>query len=184
MNWDRALRRVLEERVFVDADAGGEVRLEERGEMAVTLFGVAAGAATISLRSLDHLSAVKRGERRRKCDYIVLVALGQVDYAILVELKKTIGYDTRPLDQLVRTRPIVEYLGALGRLEDGPRGPFEFRYVVFARRFGANLMKDAVRVNPKESAWRRCWKGERFAIFARDRISLAAVLAATRVDGN
>lgn len=78
----------------------------------------------------------------------------------------------------------MEYLAALGRLEDGPRGPFEFRYVVFARRFGANSMKDAVRVNPRESAWRRCWKGERFAIFARDRISFDAVLAATRVDGN
>lgn len=184
MNWDGALRRALEERVFVDADAGGEVRLEEKGEMAVTLFGVAAGAATMSLRSLDHLSAVKQGEWRQKCDYIVLVALNQVDYAVMVELKKTVGHDTKPLDQLVRTKPIVEYLAALGRLEDGPRGPLDCRYVVFARRFGANLMKDAVRVNPKESARRRCWKGERFAIFAQDRISLDAVLAATRVDEN
>lgn len=184
VNWDGALRCVLKGEVFVDHDATGEVCLEEKGEMAVTLFGVAAGAATMSLRRLDHLSAVKPGEWRQKCDYIVLAASGEVDYAVLVELKKTVGYSVKPLEQLIRTKPIVEYLVELGRLEGGRRGRIEFRYVVFARRYDSNLIKDAVRLDPRGSTWRRCWKGERFAIFVQDRVSLGDVLAATRVEGN
>ena len=55
----------------------------------------------------SHLPALQdRGDLKKICDYLLIGQLDGSDYAIFVELKKTLREEEKPKEQLRRSLPI------------------------------------------------------------------------------
>ena len=182
MTWKDAAERVLRDGFLVAVDPGlREVELVERGQMAVSLYGLPADVAVVSMTGVDHLKCVREGPLLRKCDYLILGHGDGNDYALLVELKKTLDdeLNTRPMEQLWMTHPIVRYLEASSARVGGPTGPLQIRHVLWALQPGPSVLKYAVRGRPNKPVETREWHGVRVPVFLDERVSLAGILAAT-----
>lgn len=182
MTWKDAAERVFKDGFVVTTDPGrGEVELVERGQMAVTLYGLPADVAVVSMTGVDHLKCVRHGPLLQKCDYLILGRGDGSDYALLVELKKTLDdeQDTKPMEQLWMTHPIVRYLEASFARVGGPTDPVRIRQIIWAQQPGPSVLKHAVRVRPNEPVETRRWRGLSVPVFLQERLSLAGILAAT-----
>ena len=182
MTWKDAAERVFKDGFVVTMDPGRrEVELVETGQMAVTLYGLPPDVVVVSMKGVDHLRCVREGPLLRKCDYLILGHGDGKDYALLVELKKTLDdkLDTRPMEQLWMTHPIVRYLEASFARVGGPTGPLQIRQVLWAQQAGPSVFKHAVRVRPNEPVETRRWRGLSVPVFLHERLSLAGILAAT-----
>ncbi len=126
MTWKDAAERVFKDGFLVAVDpARREAELVEKGQMTVILDGLPPEVAVVSMTGVDHLKCVREGRLLQKCDYLILGPGDGNDYALLVELKKTLEgeSETKPMEQLWMTHPIVRYLEASAARVGGPTGP-------------------------------------------------------------
>ena len=182
MTWKDAAERMFADGFLVEAHTGRrEVELVEKGQMTVSLYGLPPDVAIISMTGVDHLKCMREGRLRQKCDYLILGERNETGYALLVELKKTLGdeRETKPMEQLWMTHPIVRYLEASAARVGGPTGPLQIRHVLWAFQTDPSLPKDEIRIRPNEPVETRRWRGLRVPVFLHERVSLAGVLAAT-----
>lgn len=182
MTWKDAAERVFKDGFLVAVDPlRREAELVEKGQMTVILYGLPPEVAVVSMTGVDHLKCVREGPLLRKCDYLILGHGDGKDYALLVELKKTLEdeLETKPMEQLWMTHPIVRYLEASSARVGGPTGPLQIKQVLWARQAGPSVFKHAVRVRPNEPVETRRWRGMRVPVFMHERLSLAGMLAAT-----
>ena len=182
MTWKDAAERVFADGFLAEVHPGRrEVELVEKGQMTVSLYGLPPEVAVIPMTGVDRPKFVREGRLRQKCDYLIPGERNETGYALLVELKKTLGdeRETKPMEQLWMTHPIVRYLEAPAARVGGPATPLRIRHVLRARQQGPNLPKQAARIRPNEPVAIRRWRGLRVPVFLQARVSLAGVLAAT-----
>ena len=127
MNWNTALARVLKKGILLPGcgPAKSVRNLQEKNKnanMTVTIAGISGSSAVVDMHGVDHPGCVVEGEWRSKCDYLIFTVTDRGTCVILVELKTRLRNEQKPFDQLMKTRPIVEYLVSMGRAAGGPPG--------------------------------------------------------------
>lgn len=167
VSWNTALRSWLKEKVFWTGHVDGELELVEddrRSKMRIIVKGVPKHRVVVLPEKVDHVPGLKDEKGvRRKCDYAMFVEVKGRTQIVLIELKLTLHQNDAEEDykeQLRRTRPIVDYLRSIARLErHGVEAPSVIRYVLIceARR---RLDKATVRYQP----WKCIEKWERHGI--------------------
>lgn len=115
----------LDKRVIrASEDSGSSVTLREKSaNMRVKVVGLADPCTTIRMGSgkgtLGHLPSLSDGSRKKICDYLLITQISGAVHAIFVELKKSLGSKGDPEEQLLRSRPLLEYLLAVCDIEQG-----------------------------------------------------------------
>ena len=181
MSWNTALAGVLKKEILLPGcePVKSDRNLREKDEnvdMTVTIAGIGESSAVVDMRRVGHLGCVVDGQWKRKCDYLIFTTTDTGHCVILVELKARLTKKERPFDQLMKTRPIVEYLVSMGRAAGGPSGPVTLRYVLLGQKFDDRLDIQRVKNRPGEPAWVGEYQKERIAVFRAQRIRLADLL--------
>ena len=74
----------------------------------------------LDMRKIGSLPGLKSGNWKKACDYLLVFNQGSRDYAIFVELKKTLYEDkAEGMEQLRRSLPYLKYLHTVCRLQFG-----------------------------------------------------------------
>ena len=112
------MESILEERVIrASAETGSSVTLREKpANMRVKVVGLSDVFTTIRMGGkgkLNHLPNLKQGSWNKICDYLLIARIDGEDHAIFVELKKSLASKGDPEEQLLRSRPLLEYLLAV-----------------------------------------------------------------------
>ena len=182
MSWSTALADVLEEGILLSGRGAKNSVFDlcEKNEsvnMTVTVAGVGESSAVVDMNSVDHpvehLECVAPGKWRQKCDYLIFTTTDTGPCVILVELKARLRKSEKAFDQLMKTRPIVEYFVSMGQAAGGPVGPITLRYVVFGQKFNARFDIQRVKNRPGEPVWVKQYREVRISGFRDLRISLA-----------
>ena len=132
-------------------ETGNSLILEERqrnqDDTKVELIGVSSPFLAVRMDKLNHLSALKPERERwnQICDYLLIGQSNGSDYAILVELKTTLGERTKAKgkEQLLRSLPILEYLLSVCAAEYGSseKSNLTIRYVLIAEKEHSKIYK-------------------------------------------
>ena len=109
------LENILKERVIrASAETGSSVTLREKpAKMSVKVVGLSTPVTTIRMGGqgkLNHLPALKDGPLKQICDYLLIAQIRGACHAIFIELKKTLGTRGTAEEQLLRSRPLLEYI--------------------------------------------------------------------------
>lgn len=164
------LRRVTSNRVY----------LRERGaNMSVAVTGISGRVTTIRIQRLGRLSGLKEGAWDQRCDFLILVDKGGATYsAAFIELKRTLDETSKPLEQLRRSLPFLEYLRSLCciHFDDVAPPDVEVRYAVIGERGQQRLDKQAVRARPAQPIWTKPHRGIAVSAFLGPTVPLAALV--------
>ena len=110
------LREVLEDRMLISHEAG-VAKLREPGQMVVRVIEVPEDSTVIHVHKMASLKGLRPGVCGRRCDYLIVTDEREMDRAVFVELKKTLGNDLADgMDQLRQSRPILDYLHSVCRI--------------------------------------------------------------------
>ena len=146
------IENVLEEKVLETApntskDITLREKIEEQPDMVVVVSGVPDPITTIQFtRKFGHLSILKTGDWKKICDYLLIYQNEDAHHAMFIELKKTLGGDHRPKEQLRRSRPLLEYLLAVCRIESREAIPTPMMsYVLIGERINERIDKQPVK---------------------------------------
>lgn len=144
----------------------------------MTICDLPRGSAVIDMERVDHPGCVRAGASRRKCDYLVFTETEAGRYVVLVELKKTLTEERRPLRQLLQSRPIARYLADLGAVSVGQDADLTVCYLLLAGRRSPALSKQRIRSDPYRPYEIRTEGSARISVFVHDRVSLQTVIVA------
>ena len=149
---------------------------EHSAKMSVVLVGIERRATAIHVDGLA-FSGLEEGGWNQKCDYLLIVDNGAVYCAVFIELKKTLTYAEKPLEQLRHSLPFLEHLRSLCciHFDDGAPPDVEVRYAVIAERGQLRLDKQAVKATPGQPAWTRLHRGISVSAFLGPTVPLAAL---------
>ncbi len=188
--WAEALSKCLAEKHLVlsrQEDGGREVELAEKQanvDMKVTLSQVWEDCVVVNMAGVDHPDCVLPGDLRQKCDFLIFASTGEGRAVILIELKQTVTGESKPYEQLLRTRPIADYLVSLAERDAAlgnslsPKAalPLRFHYVLLGRKADDRLDKQRIRTGPAKSAWYEEFANESVLVFLDERIPAAELL--------
>lgn len=149
------LTAILEPGTVVRSLDGGTVELKEcKSDMCVTVTGLPAVSAKIRMESGHHASKVRDGKCKQICDYLLVAESGDRTDAILVELKKTRTEERKPLEQLRRSLPVLEYLRSMYEVksETSLQGRLHVHYSILFEQPSKRLAKQPVRVKPETAS--------------------------------
>lgn len=110
------LREILDPRPdIVSRPVEGVLQLRDlQSGMTFNVTGLSDDAIAIRIDAIQHVKALaSKDDLRLVCDYLLVDHTPNNNaglVAVLVELKKTVGYDKRPREQLRRSLPILRYL--------------------------------------------------------------------------
>ncbi len=88
---------------------------------------------------------------KQVCDYLLVYALNGDNYAVLIELKKTLSNDTSYREQLRRSLPFLEYLRSVCDIEYGnetDHSDVRVRYFCIGEKLSPKFDKQPVKVGP------------------------------------
>lgn len=124
MTLNAQLEDALAEGVFrASAHTGSSVTLREKSaNMRVKVVGLSEPVTTIRMGAkgkLNHLPGLRDGPGKKICDYLLIARIDGTDHAVFVELKKSLASKGTPEEQLLRSRPLLEYLLAVCAVERG-----------------------------------------------------------------
>ena len=149
------IENVLDEKVLATApNTSKEITLREKNknqpDMKVVVSGAPSPLTTIQFtKKFGHLSVLKTGDWNKICDYLLIYQNEEAFHAMFIELKKTLGGGRHPKEQLRRSRPLLEYLLAVCRIESGAEIPSpRMRYVLIGERINERLDKQPVKRTP------------------------------------
>lgn len=176
--WTKAIRSVLTESVEIrEGGTRREVELSGEGHT-VTICDLPRASAVIDMERVDHPRCVRAGASRQKCDYLAFTETEAGRYVVLVELKKTLTEERRPLRQLLQSRPIARYLADMGAVSVGQDEDLTVCYLLLASRRSPALSKQRVRSDPYRPYEIRTEGSARISVFVHDRVSLETVIVA------
>ena len=142
------LEAILKPELRQGLDTGDSFILEERqrnqADTRIELIGISSPFLAVRMNKLNHLSALKpeKDKWNQICDYLLIGQANGRDYAIFVELKKTLREEEKPKEQLRRSLPILEYLLSVCAVEYGNgQSNLTIRYVLIAERENTNIYK-------------------------------------------
>ena len=129
---------------------------EHRASMSVDVIGIDRRATAIHVDGLA-FSGLEEGGWNQKCDYLLLVSSGPVYRAALIELKKTLTEEEKPLEQLRHSLPYLECLRMLCCIHYNETAParIQVRYAVIGERSQLRLDKQGVKARPGKPVWTR-----------------------------
>ena len=105
------LKNMLADKTLVSPRSDGRTILRERNVMELEVADIPSDITIINMRRIGSLSGVKEGEWKQVCDYLFLFEEEGEDYAVFVELKKTLNEENeKGMEQLRRSLPFLEYL--------------------------------------------------------------------------
>lgn len=123
---------------------GTQITLRENSaKMKVKVFGFSNFATAIKLgsthRKLNHSRHLKDGARKKICDYLIILQIDGAQYAVFVELKKTLESKGDPEEQLLRSGPILDYLLSVIDVDEGVNTqPPRIRYALIFEKSKLN----------------------------------------------
>ena len=142
------LQAILKPELLQGLETGDSFILEERQrnqeDTRVELIGISSPFLAVRMNKLNHLSALKpeKDKWNQICDYLLIGQANGSDYAIFVELKKTLREEEKPKEQLRRSLPILEYLLSVCAVEYGNgQSDLTIRYALIAERENTKIYK-------------------------------------------
>ena len=125
MTWRRVFAKCLEPDALVEPE-GDDLILPGGDGTSLRVIGWSDGQAAIRIRAdsgsrgVGHVTGIAPGHWQQRADYILFSHVNDVDYAVIVEMKKKLRPgDPKAYRQVRATRPIVAYLetlaGSVGR---------------------------------------------------------------------
>ena len=169
----------------------GSVTLEDsQSDMEVKLIRVPMPFLAIPMSSepirgkrtnLDpsHLPASQdRSDLKKICDYLLIGQSDGNDYAIFVELKKTLREEEdKPKEQLRRSLPILDYLLSVCAVEYGSRGHnLTIRYILIAEQSINTLNKQRVQGEEAEKVQEQTYKSTQITTFVGTSMHFATLI--------
>ena len=146
--------------------------------MSIDITGVRWHVTTIHIDRLGRLSGLNQGDWDQKCDYLVVIDRGGTCRATFIELKKTLDETSKPLEQLRRSLPFLEYLRSLCciHFDDAAPPDVEVRYAVIGKRGQQRLDKQAVKARPGRPVWTKPHRGITVSAFLGPTVPLTALV--------
>ena len=180
MTLGRRLKELLAESVL-ESEKDDSIILRERhrdSRMRVTVSISSVPVTAIRLSKSSHLSVLKDGPWKRVCDYLLIYAVNGTNYAVFVELKKTLSDDNRPKEQLRRSLPFLEYVRSVCDIEYGNEtvhSNVRIRYFRIGERVSHRLDKQFVKVGPDRILKRENYENITINTLIGPRVSLATL---------
>ena len=174
------LEELLAEKVL-EPQAGENITLRERrreSRMKVSVATSTVSVTAIRLSKSSHLSVLKDGPCKKVCDYLLVYALDGKDFAILIELKKTLSDKQKPKEQLRRSLPFLEYLRSVCDVEycnETDSSSMCIRYFRIGERLSERFDKQFVKVVPNQIMRREEYKGIVVNTLIGPRVTLATL---------
>ncbi len=159
----------------------GSISLRERqrdSRMKVTVSTPSISVAAIRLSKSSHLPVLKDGPWKRICDYLLVYAFDGIEYAIFVELKKTLSDNNGPKEQLRRSLPFLEYLRSVCDIEYGnetAHSNMRIRYFRIGEKLSPRFDKQFVKVGPDRILKREEYENIAINTLVGPRVSLATL---------
>ena len=179
------LESILKPEFLQGLGAGDSVILEEPQEeqedTRVELIGISPPFLAVRMNKLNHLSALKPERERwnQICDYLLIGQSNGRDYAILVELKATLGEmnEAKGKEQLARSLPILKYLLSVCTAEYGSSEEFNptIRCVLIAEKLHEHLNKQGLRAGSGRRLKQEPYKSIQVATFVEPTVHFAAL---------
>ena len=179
------LETVLKPELLQGLETGDSFILEERQrnqeDTRVELIGISPPFLAVRMNKLNHLSALKPERERwnQICDYLLIGQSNGSDYAILVELKTTLGEKTKAKgkEQLLRSLPILEYLLSVCAAEYGSseKSNLTIRYVLIAEKLHEHLNKQGLRAGSGRRLKQEPYKSIQVATFVEPTVHFTAL---------
>ena len=169
----------------------GSVTLEDsQSDMEVKLIRVPMPFLAIPMSSepirgkrtnLDpsHLPALQdRSDLKKICDYLLIGQSDGNDYAIFVELKKTLREEEdKPKEQLRRSLPILDYLLSVCAVEHGSgEHNLTIRYILIAEQEINMLNKQRVQGEEAEKVQEQTYKSTQITTFVGTSMHFATLI--------
>ena len=168
------LKKILAAKTFATPKTGKKVILHEEKVMKVEVAEVPPHLTAVDMRQVGSLSGLKNGEWMQICDYLLVFSQGQKDYAIFVELKKTLDEESKAKgkEQLRRSLPYLEYLRSVCEIQYDSK-PANQRINVQYSLIGekASQRIDKQHVKPRGRWPTECHEGILVSIIVRERIN-------------
>lgn len=180
MTLERRLNEVLAQSVL-ESEKDDRIILRERqrdSRMIVTVSTPSISVAAIRLSKSSHLPVLKDGPWKRICDYLLVYAFDGIEYAIFVELKKTLSDDNGPKEQLRRSLPFLEYLSSVCDIEYGnetAHSSMRIRYFRIGEKLSPRFDKQFVKVGPDRILKREKYKSIAINTLVGSRVSLSTL---------
>ena len=126
----------------------------------------------------SHLPALQdRGDLKKICDYLLIGQLDGSDYAIFVELKKTLREEEKPKEQLRRSLPILDYLLSVCAVEHGSgEHNLTIRYILIAEQSVDTLNKQRVQGEEAKKVNEETYKATQITTFVGTSVHFATLI--------
>ncbi len=174
------IENVLEEKVLgIAPNTSNEITLQEKNkhqpDMKVVLSGIPAPVTTIRMsKKFGHLSVLKGGDWTKICDYLLIAQIAETHCAIFIELKRTLAGEDHPKEQLRRSRPLLEYLLAVCRIESREKIPMpSMSYILIADKINKRFDKQPVKKTPSGKIGEESYKEINIKKFLGPRVAFA-----------
>lgn len=144
----RHIKEILRDKALVTPRRDGRTILREKDVMELELADMTSDITIINMRKIGSLSGVKDGEWTQICDFLLLFEDGDKDYAIFIELKKTLDENSKEKgkEQLRRSLPFLNYLHSVCELQYGTNFNEPIvKYTIVAARHSPRFDKHPVR---------------------------------------
>ena len=150
---------------------------ERRASMSVDVVGIDRRATAIRVDRLA-FSGLEEGGWNQKCDYLLLVSSGPVYHAALIELKKNLTEEEKPLEQLRHSLPYLEHLRMLCYIHYNETAParVRVRYAVIGERSQLRLDKQGVKARPGKPVWTKQHREISVSAFLGPTVPLASLV--------
>lgn len=159
--------------------SGLEVDLCEKTDnvdMTVTITDLWEDSVVLNMEHVAHLGCVRDGKWHQKCDFLIFATTNRKSTVILLELKQTVGEGKKPYEQLLRTRPIVDYLVSMASTDTPSASAIRFHHVLVGAKASDRLDKQRVKSGPPAPVCERTFQGTRTIVFLDRRIRAADLL--------
>ena len=169
----RHIKEILRDKALVLSRSDGRTILREKDVMELEVADIPSDITIINMQRIGSLSALKDGEWKQVCDFLLLFEDRGKDYAIFIELKKTLDEESKQkgMELLRRSLPFLKYLRSVCELHYGADsdepGPIVW-YAVVGSQISRKLDKQHVKAGkplPSENH-----KGISVGMFVRERM--------------
>ena len=174
------LKEILADRAQVSLKDDQSMILKEPNVMTVKVTQMPLDVTAVNMRKVGHLPGVIDGELRQICDYLLVSKSAGMEYAIFIELKKTLKEDKKGMEQLRRSLPILEYLRSVCQIHHmSKKAALEVRYFLIGTKNHSKF--DKQRVRPRLGTEKEAYKGIEVQTFVGERLGFDVLL--TKVTG-
>lgn len=172
------LKKILVSKALVLPKMNSNIILQEENVMTVEVAEIPSDIMAVDMRRVGCLSGMKEGNWKQICDYLIVFNNGHKDFAIFVELKKTLyGDEAKGMEQLRRSLPYLKFLHSVCEIhaESEPaKSKISVLYSLIGKQANNRLDKQRLRArNPLPSM---NYKGITVGMFVGERIRFSSLI--------